>query len=1268
MKGLRGVRTLQKAIWNSSMSVIALSKTYATSKSCLFEIETILEHRKKKSDHVILPVFYEVDPSEIKEQAKKLNSGEKKVTVEEVEGWSAALKEVASMAGMVSGNHSNRFEVKFIEEIIGVLKSKQADNQYLRDLDENMQNLKRKVEYLSGQENDITYEIRSAECRPLKRPKNEVEVWLADVQRFKDNVQRLEQEVVGESNVWNVISCVRLGKRIMEKVQEAEDLQEKRKSFNDLLVDECPTGGLLMPPTKDFVESTEARNVERVWECLMNDDVRQIGVYGMGGVGKTTIMKQIHNWILKQKDKFDGVFWVTASKAFNVLKLQSDIAKELNFSLSDDKDEGKRAMHLYAALSRRKKYVLIIDDLWDAFPLERVGIPEPTQSNGCKIVLTTRSLGVCKSMDCTDVKVELLTQQEALTLFVRKAGRNGTVLAPEVEEIATEIAKRCSCLPLAVVTIARSLRALEGTHEWRDALNDLISSRKDTRDAETEVFEILKYSYDRLGNKVLQDCFLYCSLYPEDHLIRVNGLIEYWIAEELIADMESVERQFDKGHAILAKLKSSCLLESGTSMFGQEWVRMHDSIRDMALRITASSPRFMVKAGEIITSVPYEPWSEDLERISFMDSLISELPITPPVCRQLTTLLLNCDYKSMLEVIPDSFFTNMPCLEVLDLSLSRIMSLPVSISNLKNLHALILGSCTQLKYVPSLEKLKALKKFVLTNSKIEELPEGIEELVNLRKLILAANFDIKRMFPSWKLRRLSKLHYLRIDGTGIEVSDLQCLSQLKVVVVQFHNVQELTRYAISQQFQGLHKYGLIVGNCVVYENNCDVCEDNLGREVRISSESVPLGSAVDQLVLPAGTELFGLEGFHNPFSLSAIPCFKDAKYKRKFVVKHCHGLESIFSSSTFLEDGHFSLGTVEEFDLAWLPRFRVLFDGIAPPHNIYFNLKTLHINQCNAVKNIFPVQLLQNFPNLKSLSVVRCKYVEDIIVEIAETSDRGHHQDYSNLISLPKLENLELRHLPRLKSIYNGVMVCPSIVQVDVYGCPMVRRLPLSLPMDGEQATPPPALKEINAQKEWWDSLEWDDPLTKTILQPFYTDYYPEDSDDDYFEDSDDDYSVDLDDDYSEDSDDELIDLNKSPDRTVDLLSSMSSDSIHLNKRAPPLHHHHYRHYTTTITTPPPPPPLHHPPPPPLHHPPPPPLHHYTTTNTTTTTTTPPPPLPPLHHDHHYTTTTALITTSTTPPPSSSPLHHHRHFTTTTTPHSPPPPPLPPLLIHHHHY
>ncbi|KAH7856835.1 hypothetical protein Vadar_006010 [Vaccinium darrowii] len=968
------------------------------------------------------------------------------------------------------------YEAKFIQEIVGAIKRmlggdhlRVADHQ---ELDKNMKTLKREVMYLSAQEDDITKQINSAEHLPWRRRKTEVEVWLRDVQRLKNDVQRLEEEVDGERNFF---SRLWLGKRIIEKIKEVEKLQEKGRAFNDLLVDQFPTGKLSMPLTEDFVDSTKARNVERVWECLMNGEDRRIGVFGMGGVGKTTIMKHIHNRLLEKTDMFDAVFWVTVSKFFNIINLQSNIAKELNFSLLDDKDVTRRAKQLHAVLCQQKRYVLIIDDLWEVFLLEGVGIPKPTGSNGCKLVLTTRSLEVCKGMRCKTIKVELLTEQEALTLFLCKVVEDVMVLSPEVKEIATQIAKECACLPLAIVTVAGNLQGLEGTCEWRNALTELISSTKDASNCESVVFEQLKFSYSRLGNEILQNCFLCCFLYPEDHYIPVEELIEYWIAEELISDMNSIEEQFDKGHAILAKLTNSSLLESFIDKSGDYFIQIHDLIRDMAIKITQSSPRFMVKAGESIGSLAYEHWSEDLERISFMGSWINELPIAPPVCPRLTTLLLNGIH---LKEIPDSFFSNMLGLEVLDLSSNyEIESLPESISNLENLRALILDRCHELNYVPSLEKLKALKVFTLTLSRIEKVPEGIEELVNLTKLDLSNNFNLGN-FPTCKLCRFSKLRFLRMDGTKAKVSadDLLCLRELEVVAVHFHNVQELTRYATSQHWQGLEKYWLLVG-----ERKREKSKIN-EKEVCIFSKSKPLVSGVNQLVLPANMDFFQLDGFDNVVNLSSISTLKGARNLRSFNVRSGNGLETIFSSSSFSENGQIFLGTVEELHLALLPNYRVLFDGIAPPPNISFNLKKLFFYGCHIMKNIFPVQLLRNFPNLETLQVWDCENVEDIIVKM---SDWGNHQDDSYIISLPKLKILILAGLSRLKSIYNGVMVCQSIEKVTVANCPMLRRLPLSLQMDSQQATAPPSLKLIKVDEELWESLEWDDPFTKTILQPF---------------------------------------------------------------------------------------------------------------------------------------------------------------------------------------
>ncbi|KAG5526076.1 hypothetical protein RHGRI_032390 [Rhododendron griersonianum] len=121
---------LLEAIRNSRMSVIVLSENYANSTACLLELQTIIE-LCKKTDHFVLPVFYKVEPSVLKEQSKNLVFEKKEVAAEKARGWNAALKEVASMAGMVFRKESDGYEAKFIEKIVGVLKSK-LPSKYVR--------------------------------------------------------------------------------------------------------------------------------------------------------------------------------------------------------------------------------------------------------------------------------------------------------------------------------------------------------------------------------------------------------------------------------------------------------------------------------------------------------------------------------------------------------------------------------------------------------------------------------------------------------------------------------------------------------------------------------------------------------------------------------------------------------------------------------------------------------------------------------------------------------------------------------------------------------------------------------------------------------------------------------------------------------------------------------------------------------------------------------------------------------------------------------
>jgi disease resistance protein RPS2 len=255
---------------------------------------------------------------------------------------------------------------------------------YHKNVGELMKNLKRKRQELECGRSDIESRM-GAELFPGKRRKKEVELWLQNVETVNAEIETIEQEV-GRVKYSNA----RIGKIACKKIQEVEELMNQRGGFGDSFVVDPPVSrGQVLPTTTIVGESTAKRTLEKIWEHMLGEDFRKIGVYGMGGIGKTTVMKEINNCVLKETDRFDNVIWVTVSKASNVFKLQNDIACKLELNLSSFKDETTRASKLYVALENRKRYVLILDDMWEAFRLQDVGIPEPTPTNGCKLVLTT---------------------------------------------------------------------------------------------------------------------------------------------------------------------------------------------------------------------------------------------------------------------------------------------------------------------------------------------------------------------------------------------------------------------------------------------------------------------------------------------------------------------------------------------------------------------------------------------------------------------------------------------------------------------------------------------------------------------------------------------------------------------------------------------------------------------------------------------------------------------------------------------------------------
>ncbi|KAL7153176.1 hypothetical protein ABFS83_04G148300 [Erythranthe nasuta] len=850
--------------------------------------------------------------------------------------------------------------------------------------------LKRSLDSLTAKASDVDEQIKNSELSGKKKRKREVEGWLG----------------------------------------------QQSRHFGELVLDACDIRGEALLTTKLVGKAFE--------------EVPSIGIYGMGGVGKTTLTKHIHNRLLKELTQ-ECVFWITVSRDFSIMMLQDEIARAIMLDLSDERDEDKRAARLHKALlSLGKKFVLVLDDLWEDVILEKVG--DPLRVEGCQLIITSRSLEVC---------LEPLDTVESWNLFSEVHGRQ-TTLNPQVEEIAKSVVKMCDGLPLGIITVAGSMRGVTAVHAWRDAMEELEESATGNDRMDVKVFKVLKYSFDRLdpdhrrqgnedGYTKLQHCFLYCSLYPEDYLIPRQELIRRFISEELVDKRKSMKAQFDKGHSVLDKLVNVCLLERSRDYDDRDCVKMHDLVRTMAMKITEGKSKVIAGFYDHLKEIPSEEmWTKDLEKMSLMHNDIKKIPDgISPYCPKLSTLLLSWNVE--LHYVANSFFLKMHGLRTLDLSYTGIKKLPDSLSDLESLKALILGNCSSLVHVSDLGKMKALKELDLSFTQITEVPRGMEKLVNLEFLSLRNFYQLKVLptdfiFYLRKLKRLYLPYYIEAPIVEIEM-----LKEMEEFEGRLKDVCDFDRFIRSQNSKGhAVSYRVQVGkvNFEAFKNDM-----NFSR-VMFSSADFKTTREEREVVTLLASDTQRLT-FHECEGLSK--CLSDdfniPNSLQILKIELCHEIESILKNDQSI---------------------------------VFSSLRRLNIFYCNKMKKLGLLGL--DFPNLEEIRIKGCPDVEDIIVQAVEAEGEEN-------VSLPKLKTLELRNLPRLKSICKATMKCGSIERIELWGCPLLKKVPLYFPrevvVDGQMNYSRPAslreIKLLQNEREWWESLEWDNASHKNLLQPLLT-------------------------------------------------------------------------------------------------------------------------------------------------------------------------------------
>ncbi|XP_042032562.1 probable disease resistance protein At4g27220 [Salvia splendens] len=899
---------------------------------------------------------------------------------------------------------------KLGESFVSKLVDQTADNAHnnvksIKDFELILKALQKKLKALGAKAFDVEEEIKNSELSGQKKRKREVEEWLEEVRSIEMQVVELGIQVESEGFITRLMD----GGLPAKLIDEVDTLVEQSRNFGELVLDVCGSRGDKLL-TNGMVGEAFNENLEMVLKLLESGEVSSIGVYGMGGVGKTTLAKHIHNRLLQHSQ--GRVIWVTVSQDFSVTSLQDKIARLIGVYFLGEDNEVIRAARLNTALSQMKNSVLILDDVWENIDLLKVGCPISVEC--CRLIITTRSLELCRQICCQKkIQVQNLENDEAWELF-KETLRNERELDFSAEENARSMAKLCGGLPLAIVTVAGSMRGERAIHTWKNAYEELrerVSGNDGMGDG--EVYKVLKYSFDRLNRNhhslsnefnTLQHCFLHCALYPEDYKIMREHLVREFISGGLVVERKTRRAQVEQGHSILDKLVNVCLLES-CAVPGRfdptECVKMHDLVRGMALKICEG--KYMVRAGDkSLKEIPKEEeWAKDLEKVSLVDNGIRRIEEgMSPNCPKLSTLLLWGNY--WLEFIPDSFFPKMQGLCTLDLSRASITKLPNSIRAMKNLKALILESCYKLKDVPYLGGMKKLRELNLSHTAIKKVPRGVEELFNLK--FLAMDADNLRMIRSGLFTKLGNLQHLelpfRIQVVFEEIENLEMLEEFSGRV---KNVNDFNSFITSLGSRvhntyykigvGSYDKGIYATRGVCYNKELFLSKCNL-KDERVLAERIV------QLTI---SECEGLS-----------VCFVDGL--KRLTIQYCGGIEYILKKC--------QMSTLEEIELVKVDAMKGLINkgeigassALAQP--VFSSLTKLTIEKCNKMR--IP---LSGVPNLEVIDISRCEEIEEIF------EDEG-----TSSLTLPKLKSLWLRNLQRLRKvgILSGV---PSLEVIDIREC-----------------------------------------------------------------------------------------------------------------------------------------------------------------------------------------------------------------------------------------
>ncbi|KAI9114554.1 hypothetical protein K1719_014252 [Acacia pycnantha] len=670
------INSLFQAIEDSLCAVVVISKNYAKSKWCLDELQKILRSRKKLGRRVF-PIFYNVDPADVRHQRKSFGKAfakheEKfKENSNKVQSWRTALSKIGNFSGWVT---RDKPEAELIRDVVGTVST-----------------------YLNG-----------------KLPS------------YDDNLVGIELRV---------------------------------------------------------------RDVETILGIGL-DDKRGVGIWGMGGVGKTTLAGVVYK---KISCKFeDCCFIANVRDTFQkegIVSLQKKLLSDLNIKDVEISSQYKGKEMIRKHLSN-KKVLLVLDDVDDMSQLKYLAESPDWFGKGSIILITTRDshmLNVFGVQRMYDMKT--MNEDESLQLFSRKAFKEDYP-KEDYLELSKSVIEYAGGLPLALEVLGSYLLG-RSRAEWRDVLDRLKQFPNDN------IVQVLQISYDGLNEE------------EKTIFLDIACCFKGWPKKGVTQILKSCDLHPTIGMKVL--IEKALLVETKDGR-----LEMHDLIEELGRHIVhQESPKDVCKrsrlwkfkeikevlesnkgSGEVEAIVMDNYWDEDkiivhpeaFSRMSRLRLLLLDFRRIPPTgLEKLSGALkfvglprflledrpLRLDGLGPIEMQRSNIkqlwngIKSMNHLKIINLSNCRNFTESTSdFSNVQSLGHLYLSRCNSLLKVH--ESLALLKELVVVDLSgclyLNNLPSKLETN-SLRKLDISWCKRLKKL-PEFG-EGMKKLEYLDASHTGI---------------------------------------------------------------------------------------------------------------------------------------------------------------------------------------------------------------------------------------------------------------------------------------------------------------------------------------------------------------------------------------------------------------------------------------------------------------------------------------------------------------------